>query len=132
MSGCCSGPREVFIETRVLIVDGKTCSRCSDTIRAARVAADHLAAELASMNVSVTLIEQEATTVSESNTVLVNGKPIEVLIGAQRITTDCPSCTALTGEMSCCGAIDDGGKVSEAVTEDQLRQAVMAALDEPQ
>lgn len=129
MSGCCSTPREIFVETHVLMVDGKTCSRCTDTIRAARVATDQLAAELASMNVTVSLIEQEASDVGDSNTVLINGRPIESLIGAQRVSTDCPSCTDLTGRESCCGALQTGSGVSESVTEGQIRQAVMVALD---
>ena len=130
MAGCCSGARRVIIEATVLRVDGETCDRCGDTLDAVRTAASELEAELASLNVSVMLVEHSTTSerLKDSNTVLVNGRPLESLIGAERVSTECASCGDLVGASVCCGATSVDGAISEAVTVNQVRDAVFAAL----
>lgn len=128
MSGCCSGARSVVIETTVLRVDGETCERCNGTIDAVRQAARELEAELVPMNVRVSLIEHEAVGADDSNVVLVNGRPLESWIGAERVETDCPSCGELLGQSVCCGAVSVGDQVSESFTAEHVRAAAFAAL----
>ena len=129
MSGCCSTPRTILIEASVLRVEGETCDRCSGTIEAVREAARALEGELSTMNVTVKLVERDAGSVGDSNVVLINGKPVESLIGARRIETDCPSCSDLTGQSSCCGAVSVDDEVTESFSEQQIRDAAMAALE---
>lgn len=130
MSGCCSAARSVIIEATVLRVEGETCDRCSGTIDAARVAARELEAELVPLNVPVTLIEHASASdrIADSNTVLVNGRPVESWIGAQRVSTDCPSCGDLLGESTCCSAITVDDELHESYSVDQIREAAFAAL----
>ena len=129
--GCCSpAPRSIVIETTVLRVDGETCERCGDTVEAARSAARDLQLVLLPLNVRVTLVEHAATadTIEDSNAVLINGRPIEELLGAERISTDCPSCSELVGQSACCGAVRIGNRVQESYTPEQIRDAVFATL----
>lgn len=129
--GCCSpAPRSIVIETTVLRVDGETCERCGDTVEAARAAARDLQLALMPLNIRVTLVEHSAAAenIEDSNSVLINGRPIEELLGAERITTDCPSCSRLVGQSACCGAIRISDCVQESFTPEQIRDAVFATL----
>lgn len=130
MSGCCSQRKSLVIETTVLRVEGETCERCGGTVEAVRSAAKELEAMLAPLDVRVTLIEHAASAdnIEDSNTVMINGKSIEEWIGAERVSTDCPSCGDLVGESTCCGAVSVGGTVQESFSVEQVREAAIAAL----
>ena len=130
--GCCSpAPRSVVIETTVLRVDDETCERCGDTVEAARAAARDLQLVLLPLNVRVTLVEHAATaeSIEDSNSVFINGRPIEELLGAERVSTDCPSCSDLVGQSVCCGAVKIGDRVQESYSVEQIRDAVFASLN---
>lgn len=133
MAGCCSSaPKSLVIESTVLRVDGETCDRCGDTVKSVRAAVKQLETVLAPMNVRVTLIEHAATAedLADSNTVMINGRPIEQWIGAERVSTDCPSCGDLLGEADCCcGAVSVGGAIQESYSVEQVIDAAFAALD---
>lgn len=120
-----------MIETTVLRVNDETCERCGDTVEAARAAARDLQTVLLPMNVRVTLVEHAATaeSIEDSNSVFINGSPIEELLGAERIATDCPSCSDLVGQSVCCGAIKLGDRVQESYSVEQIRDAVFASLN---
>lgn len=129
--GCCSSaPRSLVIETTVLRVEGDTCERCGETVEAARSAVKDLQTVLLPLNVRVTLVEHAATTdeIDASNSVVINGRPIEEWLGGKRVGTDCPSCGDLLGESTCCGAMEIDGVVRESVSVDQIRDAAFAAL----
>jgi len=130
--GCCPPVRKsVVIETTVLRVDGETCERCNGTIDNARIAAGELKAQLRPLGVDVTLVEH-ATTIEnlpDSNSVLINGKPIEQWLGAERVSTECASCGDLCDEESvCCGAISLDDTVQESYAVEHIREAAMLAL----
>ncbi len=129
--GCCSpAPRSIVIETTVLRVGDKTCDRCGTTVETVRSAARDLQDVLLALNVRVSLIEHASSTdeIDASNTVLINGRPVEEWLGAKRVSTDCPSCGDLLGESTCCGAIEVEGTVFESYTAEQIRDAAFAAL----
>lgn len=129
--GCCSSqPRSIVIETTVLRVEGDTCDRCGSTVESARTAARELGTMLEPLNVRVTLVEHAsaADDIDASNSVLINGRPIEELLGATRVTTDCPSCGDLLGESTCCGAVQIGDELHESFSAGQIREAAFAAL----
>lgn len=130
MSGCCSAPRSLVLETTVLRVEGETCDRCGSTVEAARQAARELEAVLKPMGVRVTLLEHAATAgeIEASNTVLVNGRTAEEWLGASRVATDCPSCGDLVGESVCCAAVEIDGEVHESLSAEQIREAGLIAL----
>jgi hypothetical protein len=130
--GCCApAPKSIVIETTVLRVDGETCERCNGTIDNARVAAGELKSQLKPLGIEVTLVEHATTmeNLPDSNSVLINGRPIEQWLGAERVSTECASCGDLCGEESvCCGAISLGDTVQESYTVEHVREAAMMAL----
>jgi hypothetical protein len=119
------------IEMTVLRVDGETCERCGDTVEAVRAAVEQLKTVLTPLSVPVTLIEHavSADNLAASNSVMVNGRPVEEWIGAERVSTDCPSCGDLLGEATCCGALSVEGNVQESFSVEQVRDAAFTALD---
>ncbi|MEL7667019.1 MAG: DUF2703 domain-containing protein [Actinomycetota bacterium] len=119
-----------MIESTVLRVDDETCDRCGETVDAVRTAAEELTVALAPLNVRVTLVEHAATAdeIESSNSVMINGRPIEEWLGAERITTDCPSCGDLLGTSTCCAAVRIGDKVQESFTVEQVKDAAISAL----
>jgi len=129
--GCCTpARRSVVIEVTVLRVEGETCERCNGTVDAVRDAAGQLEKALAPLGVDVSLVEHAATmdNLVDSNSVVVNGKPIEEWIGAERVSTECVSCGDLCGESVGCGAVAVGDTVQESYTVEQVRDAVFAAM----
>lgn len=122
--------REITIESAVLRVEGETCERCCSTVDAVREAVARLEPMLAEHHLSVRLVEHDldATQLGRSNSVRVNGRPLEALLGAERVATDCPSCADLVGESTCCSALKIGGEVTESPTADMLVAAVMASV----
>lgn len=132
MVGCCSsGPKSLVIETTVLRVDGETCERCGGTVEAVRSAAQQLGTVLTPLGIKVTLIEHAASAenLDDSNSVMINGRSLEEWIGAERVSTDCPSCGDLVGGSACCAAVAVEGVVQDSFSEEQVRDAAFAALD---
>ena len=129
---CCSPkPKRITIETTVLNIDGATCERCSATTVNARGVADELTIQLKPLGVEVSLVEHAAAmgNLTQSNSVLINDKPIEEWLGATRVSTECPSCCKLSGEENvCCGAMLVDETVHESYTADQIRRAALMAL----
>jgi len=131
MAGCCPPtPKSLVIETTALRVDGETCERCGDTVEAVRSAVAQLETVLTPLGVRVTLIEHAvgADNLEGSNSVMINGRSLEEWIGAERVSADCPSCTDLVGEATCCGAVSVGGTIQESFSVEQVRDAAFAAL----
>src|SRR5512139_3482262 len=112
--------RSLVIEATFLRVDGETCDRCSDTQTAVRQAVQALEPALAALGVPVTLVEHDASTedLVDSNTVVINGRPLEEWLGAERVSTECPSCGDLIGESACCSALSVSDRVHESLTPD--------------
>ena len=124
-------PKEVVIETTVLRIEGETCNRCNATVENARVAAEELKVMLKPLGVEVTLIEHAATmeNLPDSNSVVINGKPIEEWLGATRVSTECASCGDLSGEDGvCCGAVSIEDEIHESYSVEHIREAAMSAL----
>ncbi len=120
----------MVIESTFLQFDGETCDRCTDTQSAVREAVEALQPALAAREIPVTLVEHDVTVdeLADSNTVLINGRPLEEWLGAERVSTDCPSCGDLVGESVCCSALSVGGEVHESLTVDHVMTASLTAL----
>ncbi len=133
MAGCCDIPaRTLLIETVAIRVDGATAGRCTATVESARIAARGLETDLAPLNVTVTLIEHDAISddLSDSNSVMINGRHVEEWLGAEHVLTKCPACSALTGEDVSCGAISIEGVITEPYSVEDIREAAFTALNE--
>lgn len=133
MAGCCSSPaRTLLIETIAIRVEGQTSGRCTDTVESARIAVHQLQADLEPLGVTVTLIEHDAVSddLSDSNSVMINGRSVEEWIGAERVLTVCGPCGDLLGKPVSCGAISIEGSVENSYSVEQIREAAFTALNE--
>lgn len=126
---CCSAPARVLVEFEYLTVEGETCDRCGDTREAVRSAVADARAALPSALATLEFVERELTVdrLTESNRVLVNGRPAEEWLGGTSVMSDCPSCSDLVGESVCCREIEVGSVRTEAVGRDVVFDAIMAA-----
>lgn len=92
------------IEWRHLELGGITCDRCADTGTNLRNAIEQLRREHLLDNVDLevkeTILPPEQ--IEESNTVLVNGIPVEEILESSVTFTECSCCSDLIGEPACC------------------------------
>ena len=116
------------IEWRHFDKEGNTCDRCSDTGQALYKVVAELSEECRPYGWDIKFRETNLTQneISESNIILLNGKPIEdILQNAVAAESHCQSCCDLTGNPStCCRTIEFEGKSYESIPTDLIRKAV--------
>ncbi|MDI6712414.1 MAG: DUF2703 domain-containing protein [Anaerosomatales bacterium] len=134
--GCCSPDREVAVEVKRLVMGGQTCERCGDAWDAALAAVRAVEGELAGYGVRVRLIETQLPPerITESNTVLVAGRPAEEWLDGAVLPSDsdCPSCGELVGEPVCCRSYEVAGEEVEALTPEVIATAIRRAAGIPE
>jgi hypothetical protein len=127
-----TGKIPLTIEWRHLGIGGFTCNRCSDTGTNLGLAIARLRREGQLNDVDLqleeTLLSPEES--DQSNTVLVNGIPVEEILGVRVAFTDCSSCPDLTGESECCRSVSSAHQVFEAIPEETIRAAIVKLLDQ--
>ncbi|MDI9633468.1 MAG: DUF2703 domain-containing protein [Methanolinea sp.] len=110
-----------------------TCERCSETGDAIREVLRDLGPYFTEKNVSPEFRETvlPGEEIAFSNTVTINGRPIEEYLGGSEVIhTPCQSCACLTGEDEAyCRAIVHGGNRYEAIPPDLIRRAFVAAVE---
>jgi uncharacterized membrane protein YraQ (UPF0718 family) len=118
---------KLVIEWRHLSTDRGTCERCSDTSAAINLLVEKLRKE--NIKVELNEIKLDASRLSESNAVSINGRSVEEWLNAKTGVSDCPSCSDLVGQESCCRTVvTPDGKEHEALSEAVLLKAARAAL----
>ncbi len=118
--------KQLEIEWRHLDKDGNTCDRCSDTGNAVRRAHQTLIKELQPRGWQVTLKETLLSDeqIPESNTILLNGIPLEQLIpNAHKSENCCASCGDLLGSPTMCRTIIRGGRTFETIPTAMILEA---------
>jgi hypothetical protein len=126
-----TGTIPLTIEWRHLEIGGFTCNRCSDT-------GTHLGRAIArlrregmldgvDLNLEETVLSPDE--IRRSNTLLINGVPIEDLLDVRVTFTECSSCSDLTGESECCRAVSAGHQVFEEIPEEMIRAAILKAIE---
>jgi hypothetical protein len=141
--GCCGGKSDISpdkmaahdkrleIEWKHFAVGDATCERCGNTGEALNIAVKELRQELmhdgVTINLSETLLDK--TRIAESNEIRMNGVLLEDLLAATAVSTDCPSCSTLAGESTCCRATEIGGNRYEDVPVWAIKKAAYAALE---
>ncbi len=129
-----SGKTPLTIEWRHLELGGVTCDRCADTgTNLGRVIAQ-LRREGFFDEVDLTLTETilPPEQIDESNTVLVNGIPVEKILNAGVTFTECSCCSTLIGEPACCRAVATDRDIYEALPEEMLRNAILKVVKQNQ
>jgi len=123
--------RAIVVEWRHLDVGGRTCDRCRDTGEALRAAVAALEDVCADRGVRLEIreVRLEPFDVAGSNSIFVDGVPLErFLPGGHATATCCDSCADLLGAPVDCRALTLGDKVHEALPEAVLSKALRAAL----
>ncbi len=118
--------KRLEIEWRHLDKEGRTCERCADTGEEVRSACETLAAELQPGGWEVVLKETLLTgdKISQSNSILINGIPIEELLpNARKGENCCVSCGELIGGTIMCRTIERGGRTFERIPASLIRKA---------
>jgi len=122
--------RLLEIEWKHLDVAGETCDRCAGTISTIQQVLEELRQEgqLNRVRVRVRETPLPQARIAESNQVLINGTLIEEILSAVVAETYCPSCSSLTGESSCCRAVEHEGMVYEELPAPLIRRAILTVL----
>jgi len=122
--------KRLEIEWKHFAVGDATCERCGNTGESLRTAVEELRREFTPVGVKVNLTETllDKTRIAESNEILMNGTKIEDLLAAGVVSTDCPSCSTLAGESTCCRAIEIENERYEDIPPEMIRKAAYRAL----
>jgi hypothetical protein len=117
------------IEWKHLDRNGRTCDRCGDTGATLRAVVSELNTHCGGRGVHFHLTETRLgpDRLTESNVILVDGAPLESVIGAQLTETECNSCGELLGEPTRCRAIVADGALHEAIPAELVRAALCQA-----
>jgi len=127
-------PSRIVIEWRHVDWGDLQCGRCSDTGTnlwnvIVELSQGNLLDEV-ELEVQNTLLPMDR--IAESNTLLINGIPIEHIIGADITSTDCQECSDFTGEPIVCQAAEAERDIFEAIPQEVLRAAILKALKRQQ
>jgi len=122
--------KTLHIEWKHLDKGGRTCERCAETGAALRRVIDNLTGDLAARGIRVAFTETRLSEreISQSNSILFNGVPLQDLLPEVRVIDNhCDSCSGLCDQDTACRAIQVGGTIYEAIPESMLRQAALKA-----
>ncbi|WP_078118523.1 DUF2703 domain-containing protein [Thiosocius teredinicola] len=118
----------IEVEWKHLDKSGNTCVRCSDTGEALEEVVQELANECAPCGWKIKLRETKLSKkqISESNSILVNGIPIEsILSGAKAAESHCQSCCEFTGNpTTSCRTVEFQGVSYEGIPAGLIRKAI--------
>ena len=119
--------KTITIEWLHLDVTGETCRRCGDTgIELAQVI-ERLRSECAPRGVEILFKETLLTAeqIARSNSILINGVPLEKILPHTEASASCCSCCGdLTGRTEQCRTIVHLGQEHETIPQELIRQAV--------
>ena len=123
-------PSRIVIEWRHVDLGDVQCGRCTDTGAnlwdvLVELSQEHLLDDV-ELEVQNTLLPLER--IAESNTVLINGIPIEHLLDANITFPDCKGCSDFIGEPTCCRAVEAERDIFEAIPREMLRAAILKIL----
>jgi len=115
------------IEWKHLDVEGRTCSRCSDTGEAIQDVVEKLSKECEPFGWTLKFKETKLPEqkIKESNEVLFNGTPLEeILTEAKASNSFCDSCSKLLGKPTdSCRTLEYDGNTYEGIPSSIIRQA---------
>ncbi len=117
----------VVIEWFHLEVAGATCQRCGETGEELRRAVAQLRGECAAKGVAIVFQETllGVDEIDRSNTILVNGVPLEEILPQTMVATSCcQTCGDLTGRQEQCRVLVRLEGVYETIPQGLIRQAV--------
>ena len=83
--------KKIIVEWMHLDQDGKTCERCATTGDELRAIISRLNTECSSSGTTLEVVETKLTDadIAKSNTILINGVPLEALLPDAKVSTSC-------------------------------------------
>lgn len=123
--------KQLNIEWRHYQNEGLTCDRCSATGKTLQDVVQNLQLELAGQGILIILTEifLNESRIDESNSILINGLALEdILNTTSTSSSDCPSCSCLTGKETSCRTVVHEGTSYEEIPEELIRKAVFTVL----
>ncbi len=125
--------KELVIEWRHLIKDGKTCNRCENTGIEIQKAIATLKKDIGNDNWEIIFKETAITDIQlhESNAILINNIPIEkILPKAQKSKNHCDSCGEILGTPAFCRTIEYKNQIFETIPASLIRDAVIMYINQ--
>jgi len=125
-------PKNLEIEWRHLEKEGKTCERCADTGRELRIALERLVEDLEPQGWRVSLKETllSDAQLQESNSIYLNGLPIEALLPqTSKSENCCASCGDLLGFPVLCRTLERNGQTFEAIPAAMIVEAARRLIE---
>lgn len=122
--------RKIQIEWRHLVVDGNTCTRCSETGQALEAVIDKLnpICETNGCRLEFTDTPLDADQIGISNTLLIEGKPmIDWIDQASMGSSNCSSCCEMIGQNVACPTLELPQQSHEAIPPDLIEAAICQA-----
>jgi len=122
--------KRLTIEWRHLDVDDETCDRCFDTGENLAAEVKRLKRALNPQGIEVDYVETKLDegNITESNTILFNGIPLEDILEIEVSQNYCGSCADLLGTDTYCRTITFDGNEYEDVPAKAIRQAAYKVL----
>jgi len=126
--------KQLHIEWKHYEKEGQSCERCSATGKTLYEVIQDLRQELGERNVQIDFTETvlSESGISESNTILINGQTLEEILQYTASTSNCPSCSCLTGKETTCKTLVHDDATYEEIPEELIRTAVFQVLDNNQ
>jgi len=123
--------KTLTIEWRHLDVAGETCERCSDTGATLSKEIPVINRSLLSSGVRIGWFETKLSgdEITESNSVLLNGTPIEDILEIRSSENFCGSCSDLLEKESFCRTIHYDGFEYEDIPAKAIHDAIYKALN---
>lgn len=124
--------KNLTIEWRHYDKEGATCDRCSATGTSVREVVAGLSEELANKGISVIFTEKKLPEelMAQSNMILFNGVPLEVILeNASADENHCSSCSCLTGSETSCRTVEYEGTNYEEIPAELIRKAAYKVIE---
>lgn len=123
--------KNIKIEWKHFDVKGETCVRCSDTGKSVKETIKEIISAYQSKKIEIEFIETllNADCLAESNLILINDTPLEKILNASKIETDCSSCCSMIGKQVKCRAIEYDGKIYEHLTAEIIKKGIIETIN---
>lgn len=123
--------KEIIIEWQHYDKKGETCLRCNNTGKNIKKAIKAISINPKFRNIKFVYkeIKLEESEMPKSNTVLVNGQPVEDILNASVSENYCHSCSCLAGKGTNCRTIKISNNTYEEIPEEIILDALEIELN---
>jgi len=124
--------KTLTIEWKHFAQNGETCCRCCTTGETLIQVVAEMRNACSSQGIDINFMETVLgpERISESNTILFNGVPLEEVLDGATISKDyCGSCSELAGRESYCRTVERNGETYQEIPASLIREAACKAID---